>query len=382
MAKVGKVLYFLLIMGLLLPIVLVGLLMLYLSAWTFLIQFVIVLYIALGVFLYMSVFDVTKHVKITQRIVVGIIAVSLLFTIPGFYHQTRPVIGDGYLDMTMFEPFVENTKAVYLDQPSTYTIEDNLPVLDGATALYPIYSAFAQAVYPEDYYPIYQSEVMSNRTGEAYENLIYGRADIIFVFAPSDEQMANAKRIGKEMTFTPIGKEAFVFFTHAKNPVKNLSTDKIKGIYSGDITNWKEVGGKNKSIRAFQRPENTGSQSALQRFMGDTPIMKPPVEDIASLMGTMIDQVSSYKNYNNSIGYTFRYYSNEMVGNHNVRLLSVNGIEPTVASIQSGAYPITDEIYAVTAGSDNPHIEEFLQWILSNEGQEIVEKTGYVPIGE
>ena len=110
------------------------------------------------------------------------------------------------------------------------------------------------------------------------------------------------------------------------------------------------------------------------------PIMDPPVEDVASLMGTIIDQVSDYKNYNNAIGYTFRYYSTEMTKNNQIRLLSVNGVEPTKETIRSGAYPITNELYAVTAGSDNPHIDDLIEWILSEQGQEIVEESGYVSI--
>ena len=116
--------------------------------------------------------------------------------------------------------------------------------------------------------------------------------------------------------------------------------------------------------------------------MGTTPIMDPPTEDIASLMGSMIGQVSGYKNHKNAIGYTFRYYSTQMVKSNKIRLLAVNGVEPNVETIRSGEYPITNEFYAVTAGSDNPHVEAFLEWVLSEEGQEIIEKTGYVPVGK
>ena len=155
---------------------------------------------------------------------------------------------------------------------------------------------------------------------------------------------------------------------------------KSKGFIRGRSRIGKRWAERGKTIRAFQRPEDSGSQTALQHFMGDVPIMDPPVEDIASLMGTIIDQVSDYKNYNNAIGYTFRYYSTEMTENNKIRLLSVNGVEPTKETIRSGEYPITNELYAVTAGSDNPHIEEFIEWILSEQGQEIIEKTGYIPI--
>lgn len=378
--RTGDVVLFIVIMGLLLPFALIGALYVWLAGLLFLLPLLVVLYVSLGTVLFVRMFGKSKYEKVVYRIIIGFVALSLIVVIPGIYNKTRPVVQDGYVDTSTYEPFSDHTRAVTLTEPSTLKIEDNLPIIDGATALYPVYAAFAQAVYPEKKYDQYDSEVMSNRTGEAYNNLINGRADIIFALAPSDQQLAVAKRLGKELKLTPIGKEAFVFFVNEKNPVQSLTEDEIKGIYAGDITNWKTVNGKKKDIRAFQRPEDSGSQTALQHFMGDVLIMDPPVEDIASLMGTVIDQVSDYKNYNNAIGYTFRYYSTEMTKNNAIRLLSVNGVEPTKETIRSGEYPITNELYAVTAGSGNPHVDEFIDWILSEQGQEIIEKTGYVSI--
>jgi phosphate transport system substrate-binding protein len=378
--KAVDVVFVIVIMGLLLPFVLIGAVYLWFSGLLFLLPLILSLYVSLGVVLVVITFNRKKHERVVYRVIFAVNALFLIIAIPGIYDKTRPVLQDGYVDTNAYAPFSVNTKTVSLTEPSTLKLNDNLPIIDGATALYPIYSAFAQAVYPEKKYDQFNSEVMSNRTGEAYSNLINGRADIIFTLAPSDQQLATAKRLGKELKLTPIGKEAFVFFVNEKNPVQNLTVDEIKGIYSGEIKNWKEVGGKRKSIRAFQRPEDSGSQTALQHFMDDVTIMDPPVKDIASLMGTVIDQVSDYKNYNNAIGYTFRYYSTEMTENNAIRLLNVNGVEPTKETVRSGDYPITNELDAVTAGSDNPHIKEFIDWILSEQGQEIIEKTGYVPI--
>lgn len=380
--RTGDVVLFIVIMGFALPIALIGLLYVWFGGYPFLLPLVLVLYVSLGVLLAMALFNKHKHKKIIYRIVMGAIVLSLIPAIPGIYDKTRPVVRDGYVDISSYAPFHEHSQAVTLTEPSTLKIGDNVPIIDGATALYPVYAAFAQAVYPEKEYYQNDSEVMSNRTGEAYENLLTGKADIIFVLAPSEQQLAKAKSLGKELKLTPIGKEAFVFFVNDKNPVQSLTEDEIKGIYTGDITNWKEVGGKNKDIRAFQRPQDSGSQTALQHFMGVTPIMDPPVEDIASLMGTIIDQVSDYKNYRNAIGYTFRYYSTEMTSNNSIRLLSINDVEPTKETIRSGDYPIANKLYAITAGSDNPHVEAFIDWILSEQGQEIVENTGYVSIGQ
>lgn len=368
------------IMALLFPIVFIISVITYFSESRFIFPLVLAAYVSLGGFLVMARFEVQRYKKFFIIGSAALFVIALLFATPEFIDKTRKVISDGSLEVEEYLPFKKDTKAVTLDEPASLKIEDNLPVIDGATALYPIYSAFAQAVYPEKDYAVQGSEVMSNRTGQAYANVINGTADIIFVLGPSAQQLNMAKNAGKELKLTPIGKEAFVFFVNSRNRVDSLTVDEIKGIYSGEITNWQEIGGKNESIRAFQRPQDSGSQTALQDFMGTTPIMDPPTENIASLMGTIIGEVADYKNYKDAIGYTFRYYSTQMVKNNNIRLLNVNGVEPTVDTIRSGDYPITNEFYAVTAGSDNPHVEAFLAWILSEQGQEIIEKTGYVPI--
>ncbi|MEG0553885.1 MAG: phosphate ABC transporter substrate-binding protein, partial [Carnobacterium sp.] len=76
----------------------------------------------------------------------------------------------------------------------------------------------------------------------------------------------------------------------------------------------------------------------------------------------------------------FRFYSTEMVGNDEIKLLSINGVTPSKETIRTGEYPISSEFYAITAGTDNPNIQPFIDWILSAEGQAIVEKVGYVPV--
>jgi len=349
------------------------------------IPFIIATYVVILVLIMFKTFGWMKHAagkKIFYSVIVVIAIVAIAKTIPDIYKQTLDSVDNVEVDLHAYTPFVIGTNAVKLDVPASLRLEDDLPVMDGATALYPMYAAFAQAVYPEKEYDLYSSEVMSNMTNVAYEKLIDGSADIIFVAGPSAKQMEAAKQAGKELKLTPIGKEAFVFFVNAKNPVKSLTLDEIKGIYAGEITRWKEVGGRRKAIRAFQRPEDSGSQTALQNLMGDVTIMDSPKENTIDLMGGIIDHVSAYTNYSNAIGFTFRYYSTKMIHNDKIRLLQVEGIEPIAETIQSGEYPITAELYAVTAGSDNPHLNEFIQWILSDQGQEIIEKTGYVPISK
>ena len=108
--------------------------------------------------------------------------------------------------------------------------------------------------------------------------------------------------------------------------------------------------------------------------------MKAPSEDMVSGMGGIIREVSQYRNYKNAMGFTFRYYSTEMVKNEKIKLLSIDGVAPTKENIQNGTYPLVSEFYAITAGTENHNVQKLIDWILSEEGQVMVEKVGYVPL--
>ncbi|MDV6379358.1 substrate-binding domain-containing protein [Sporosarcina sp. GW1-11] len=313
----------------------------------------------------------------------GIAAVVLLgasvWPIAHAYKNSISTV-DAEVDVYYYEPFSEGSKLAELDEPATLQLEGELPRVDGATALYPLYAAFVQAVYPEKEYNSYDSEVMVNTTPIAYDNLFSGEVDLIVAAGPSDAQLKAAEQKGLKLELTPIGREAFVFFVNDKNPIDSLELKQIQEIYTGNITNWQEVGGNNEKIRAFQRPADSGSQTALERLMGDIPIMDAPKENVPEGMGGIISEVSKYRNYKNAIGYTFRYYSTEMVGNDEIKLLAINGVEPTKETIRNDEYPIASEFYAITAGTNNPNVGKFIEWMISSQGQALVEKTGYVPV--
>ena len=280
-----------------------------------------------------------------------------------------------------YEPFDPDSKIATLDQPASLKLRAELPIVDGAAAVFPLYSAFVNATYP-NWVELYDGTLEYNNTVGGYQLLAERETDVFFGAYPSEEQIAYAKKWNTEFVYTPIGKEAFVFFVHKDNPIDNLTTEQIKAIYSGEITNWKQLGGNNEPISAYQRNEGSGSQSMLIRFMDGTPIMEPDTEKINALMSGIIEQVADYRNKDGAIGFSFRYYMEGIIKNPDVKLLSVDGVAPTVENIQSGAYPITASLYAVTwEGNNNQNVARLLNWILSPEGQELVEKTGYVPIG-
>ena len=297
------------------------------------------------------------------------------------YDQSITINTAPNINVHEYLPFREDSKIVKIDS-QTLKLTDDLPVIDGAAAFFPVYSAFVNAVYPETT-ELYDGVFEYNNTPGGYQLLAEKGIDLFLGVYPSEEQKAYAEECDTTFVYTPVGTEAFVFFVHKDNPIDNLTTEQIKGIYSGEITNWKQVGGKNEEIAAFQRNEGSGSQSMLQRFMGDTPIMEAPTEMVNTMMSGIIEQVSSYRSKSNSIGFSFRYYVEGIIQNPDIKVLSVDGVAPTAENIRNGSYPIVTPMYAVTYEENtNENVDLLLQWILSEEGQYIIEETGYVGVSD
>lgn len=308
------------------------------------------------------------------------------------YDESITVNTNPNIDLELYLPFQEDSRIAVLNEESSlrFTLEDELPRVDGAAAVFPVYSAFVNATYPaertyyttEKYFDLTTAYFQYNNTVRGYESLAEKRTDIFFGAYPSQEQILYAAKKGTTYQYTQIGSDAFVFFVHKDNPVDNLTTQQIRDIYSGKITNWSEVGGKNEIIVAYQRNANSGSQSQLIRFMDGTPLMDPPKDWVSGSMGGIAQAVANYRSTTASIGFSFRYYIEGIIQNPDIKIISIDGVKPTVETIRDGSYPLGGPLYAVTwEGNENENVQKLLDWILSPQGQYIIEKTGYVPIG-
>lgn len=277
-------------------------------------------------------------------------------------------------------PFQEGNRLVRIAAPGLLIAHDH-PRLDGATALYPVYAAAAQAIYQNTNQTSIQKIVTTSTTPDAYERLVAGDTDLVFVAQPSNEQRARAGAAGRPLQLTPIAREAFVFFVHADNPVDGLTSDQIRAIYTKKIVNWKEVGGRDEPIIPFQRPAGSGSQTALELkvMRGEKPAT-PLREEFALGMGGVIQRVAAYQNSSRAIGYSFRVYATALTPEKEVKFLAVDGVAPTRETIRAATYPYTVDIYAATAGTNNPHVPALLAWFLSPQGQRLIDETGYVSL--
>ena len=309
-----------------------------------------------------------------------LVATTVSMRVYDNYMDSIPVMKESENLLSEYSPVSQDSKVATLDSESTLKLETDLPVLDGATALYPVYSAFAKAVYPQSALEDYGTVDCSTTAG-AYERIVSGEVDMIFVASPSEAQKQNALSQGVELEFTPIGSEGFVFFVNSKNPIENITVEQIQDIYSGNITQWSQLGidGLGK-IKAFQRDEGSGSQTKLQKLMEGKDLMIPPTSDVAVGMGEIIKQAADYKNHKNAIGFSFRFYSTEMVKNDQIKLLSINGVYPDIKNIENGTYPLSGNFYAVTRKDKTENTKKLLDWILTEQAQTLIENTGYTPL--
>lgn len=289
------------------------------------------------------------------------------------------------IDMDSYLPHT-GAQTPALDEPATLQLTDSLPRLDGATALFPLYCGLAQAVYPdavcfERTEEVAQPVLTFTNTPGSYYRLIHGQCDLIFVAQPSDEQLADAAEAGVELELTPIATEAFVFFVNGENPLEGLTVDQIREIYSGKITSWDELGVSGiGDIVPYQRPKNSGSQTALENLMGDVPLMEPLAEeDDGWSMGGIVEAVG-YRNTPDALGYSFRFFLTTMMDS-DVNLLALDGVKPTEQTISDGSYPIIAQIYAVSRkGETSSNVQAVIDWLRSEQGKELIRRSGYVPI--
>ena len=276
----------------------------------------------------------------------------------------------GYMYFTQEKVEIDNTEAIF-------TLE-NYPRIDGSTATLPLAEAFKADFTGTN---LEEVEVNHSKTHNAYVNLINGDTDLILVTYPSEDEQKLAKESGVELEIVPIVKEAFVFLVNKDNPVEDLTLEQIQEIYTGEIKNWKEVGGENSKILAYQRPENSGSQSGmLSLVMQGKEMMEPITENVISGMTEIIDVISDYDNSKEAIGYSYYYYATTMYTSDTIKLLGVNGVKPTYDNIKNGLYNIQTAYYAVIR-KDEPQdsdVRKLVNAMISERGQNVAKEAGYV----
>lgn len=258
---------------------------------------------------------------------------------------------------------------------------ENLPRLDGSTSTVPLAKAMCGVLLGED--PEATADLVQfSRTTQSYRNLMEGTVDLVLAAEPAPEVLEEMKAQDKWL-LTPFATDALVFVVNQDNPVDNLTTQQVQQIYTGEITNWKQVGGSDLEIVAFQRNPGAGSQTLMEKLVMDgKEMMEAPQAWVPDSMMGLMDAVREYDNSPSAIGYTVYYYANDMEMAQGLKVLSIDGVQPNEDTIRSGEYPFLNPYY-VSIAKDTPQDSPtriLYDWVLGPDGQKLAQMEGYVPV--
>lgn len=299
-----------------------------------------------------------------------------------YYIESMAEADNNSVDTERYLPFNDMSALGRLDEEPELVLTEDLPVLNGSASMFPLYSSVVNMIYPETIRELNGkgSPYRFTNTEAAYKELFSGKTDLVFSEEPSSEILQSAAAQGLELELIPIGWDAFVFFTNSSNTVTELTQDELRDIYSGKTVNWSELGGMDMEIAAYQRNKGNGAQDRLKEFMGNVPLMEPRQELCLDSQEGITETASTYSNESGAIGFSFLYHTRSLSVDRGINLLSVDGVFPDNDHISSGEYPLADRIYCVVVkGQVSQNTQKLLEWIISGQGQRLVEAAGYAP---
>ena len=221
-----------------------------------------------------------------------------------------------------------------------------------------------------------------------WQRLLDGDADVIFAAMPGPDASVWATLAARGLTlkFTPLCRDAVVFPVNADNPVEELSVDKLRRIYGGEIVNWSDVGASGPgNIVAYQDEPDSEGRAAFDRLCGFAALADAP-QGILDYSGWFPDANSgtvAYRNLPNALGYALLSRCAGLTAGSAVKLLGVDGVAPTDESIADGAYPFAETLFAVTrADNDNPNVRLLLDWLQSDQGRRLAAKAGFTVLAK
>lgn len=169
-----------------------------------------------------------------------------------------------------------------------------------------------------------------------------------------------------------IARDGIAIVAHPDIPVGDLTVEQVRDIFSGKVTNWKDLGGEDQNIIVVSREEGSGTRGAFEEMvMGEdaliaaTAILQPSNGSVRTTVSTTP----------NSIGYISFGYLDDTV-----KSISIDGVAPTEPNAADGSYPIVRPLNMLTNGEPDSAVKAFLDFILSDAGQKLVVEDGYIPV--
>lgn len=243
-------------------------------------------------------------------------------------------------------------------------------VVKGSTTVLPIAQATAEAFMKAN--GSVSITISGGGSSEGIKALIDGTTQIANSSRNMKEkEIADAKGKGIQPVEHKIAMDAIVVMVNPANPVADLTLDQLKAIYTGAVTNWKEVGGEDKPIVVVGRDTSSGTFETWETIVMKKEKVLPAALVVAS-SGAMLQTVAKNPY---AVGYDGIGYLND-----SVKGVKVGGIEATKDTALSGTYPISRYLFMYTNGEPAGDAKAFIDFVKSADGQKIVEQVGFVPV--
>jgi len=240
----------------------------------------------------------------------------------------------------------------------------------GSTTAYPIIKMAAERYMQKKNIMI---KIHCDGSKDGLKALTNGTSDIAVSSSKvSIGIVSDAESNGLRLQEFVFAHDMIVPIIHPTNPVENLSLDQLNAIFSGSIERWDEVGGKGNKILVVGRDNSSGTGEVWDKIVIKTGTIR---EDHVTLH-TNSDVLAYVAKHPDAVGYISFAYSNP-----EIKIISVNGVEPTIENARDKTYPILRNVYLyVNEKSFSYEMKSFIIYLLCNEGQEIVEENGLIPL--
>jgi phosphate transport system substrate-binding protein len=242
--------------------------------------------------------------------------------------------------------------------------------IKGSTTVLPIAQSCAEA-FMNKHLDVNIS-VQGGGSGVGIASIIDGTADIGDSSRPiKDREKAEAKKNGVDVYENIVAADGIAVIVHPSNPVNALTREQIKEIYTGKISNWKDFGGKNAKIVIVSRDSSSGTFEAFNELA----LEKKKVRPDALLNASNQAVATTITNTPGAIGYVGLGYLSP-----SVKAVTVNGIQANKANVVNGSYPLARNLYMYTNGKPEGAVKDFIDFIMSSEGQRLIDKDGFVAV--
>ncbi|MDV0444524.1 Phosphate-binding protein PstS [Methanimicrococcus sp. At1] len=252
--------------------------------------------------------------------------------------------------------------------------DDGTIAVSGSTSVLPLAQTLSENYMRENTDVIIS--VKGGGSGTGIAELIDGSNNIAMSSREiKDSEISNAGAKGINPVEHEIAKDGIAVIIHPSNPVPALTLDQLQKIYSGEIKNWKEVGGEDAEIAAIARDSSSGTQEFFKEaVMGEISFRNDLITQSAT--GAVTQEVSQNPK---AVGFIGAAYQNNAVKTVGIESGGTT-VTPTEENILNGKYPLSRSLYLYTDKNTKTAASEFIEYILSADGQKVVSEMGYAPL--